>query len=728
MFCNKCGAENQNSSKFCLKCGAPIQNVAGFNNVAVPNTQQPVNNTSVHNNASTYNYGQTYNNIPMQNAPRQNMPMQNNMYGSYYNPPKKKSKKKLWAVLAGFVAVAAAVGIFIGITQSDNNSGTGGTPVKPVIQTNGEIVGRTIMIYMIGSNLESDSGLATEDIKEFLEADSSDDVNIVLQTGGAKSWKYEGIEAGKVQRFKVEDNNLVELDKLGSLSMVETDTLTDFIEFSKENYPAEDYVLVMWNHGGGVPIGFGSDEIHDGELTDVEIGQAIEDADIHFESLIFNACEMCSLELFMAIKDNVDYVVACESSLYGYSLYGSGINHKNWINLAADKEVTAQQYCEQILDDYIKFLEKIDSKGSMSVVRMDRIDEVYEAYRDYMSEVYKDIKNGGYAGYMQARGECGYYEASDSVDLSTLASKYENDYSTALQNAVTNAVVRTKSDISYGHGITVYAPFEHAEYYNQGRESFETLDYDDDIIDCYDLIASKILYNSDLTAYAGNWYVEQQNESDVSHGQYYTLDYKDMGSYAAIALTPEDWSVVQNVTMYIYEYIESEDEVYVYGSDMQYTTDNNDYIKVAPPDHWLFLNECTPTISCIYRDYYDDGSVYAVYFAYAYVNNTQAYIRIDCTEDNPDGNIIGYYEADFENNEWGELCLFEDNDLVQLALQTYAGDETIYRQVGENFRGADIKSEVYNMRYDAGDSYYMSYEIEDVYGNIYETELIEVTN
>lgn len=44
----------------------------------------------------------------------------------------------------------------------------------------------TILVYMIGSDMESDFHMASDDIQEMMDAGSSLNVNVVLQTGGAK--------------------------------------------------------------------------------------------------------------------------------------------------------------------------------------------------------------------------------------------------------------------------------------------------------------------------------------------------------------------------------------------------------------------------------------------------------------------------------------------------------------------------------------------------------------
>ena len=46
----------------------------------------------------------------------------------------------------------------------------------------------TIMLYLCGTDLESRSQMATSDLQEMLNADLSDDVNLIVYSGGCKKW------------------------------------------------------------------------------------------------------------------------------------------------------------------------------------------------------------------------------------------------------------------------------------------------------------------------------------------------------------------------------------------------------------------------------------------------------------------------------------------------------------------------------------------------------------
>ena len=139
----------------------------------------------------------------------------------------------------------------------------------------------TVFVYMNGSDLESEDGEATEDLCEMLAANISSQVNVLVETIGTKSWsKRLEIASDHTQRYKVEAGNLVLVDdSLGQLDCTSPDTLADFISWGAENYPANRYILIFWDHGAGPVYGFGYDEhqSEDSVLTIDEIQTAFRD-------------------------------------------------------------------------------------------------------------------------------------------------------------------------------------------------------------------------------------------------------------------------------------------------------------------------------------------------------------------------------------------------------------------------------------------------------------------
>jgi len=101
----------------------------------------------------------------------------------------------------------------------------------------------TVMVYMNGSDLESEDNEATTDLTEMVKGFSggSDKVNIIVQTMGTKKWnsKY-GISSKKTERYLVGQNGLTLVDgTLSQLDCTKASTLADFIKWGRDNYPAD---------------------------------------------------------------------------------------------------------------------------------------------------------------------------------------------------------------------------------------------------------------------------------------------------------------------------------------------------------------------------------------------------------------------------------------------------------------------------------------------------------
>lgn len=620
-------------------------------------------------------------------------------------------------------------------------------PAAP--QEEKQVAKRTLMLYVIGSNLEYDynangegytKGLASMDIEEILEANYSEDLNIIIQTGGTKQWKNEDIKGGMVQRFRVGEEGLEEIENLGRVCMTDKSTLSDFIQFSKENYPAEEYALILWDHGGGVPNGFGVDDLFSGKtLTDVELGQALKDGGVHFDAIIFNACLMCSLEVYMSICDYTDYAVAAESVVTGtvMSMIGSGFEYTNFVNQMGNPDNTIVGCCEILLDDYMNFLQENNWFGTMTIMRMNRVKEIYNAYEKYIGVCYEKLKQGGYSEVIQARAACGDFDGYDFVDLNTLAYKYENQCSTDLQNAISNAIEVTKSyGYSNGRGITAYFPYELCYLYDRGRSSLVSLNYSDSIIGFYDLLASKNLYYAGRTEYAGDWYIEQTDDTQVAVQENNTQE-NEVGEYLlptserngknVIELTEEDWDIIVESSirkLVAYEY--DDNYLHYLGMNNSYTYDDCRNLTMEAPRSWLRVNDKLPTSEVIYI-LEDDESYYCEFMVYAYVDGAPALILVTMTDTIDNMSVVGYFPCDdnFENYDQGYY--FEGAEEISLVVMAheYASDSTVYREYADKFTSDELFATYEALDMSGYKTAYVQYCFDDTYGNSYHTDIVE---
>ena len=123
------------------------------------------------------------------------------------------------------------------------------------------------------------------------------------------------------ERFVIENGDMTLLQSPGSMNMTDADTLSDFIRFSAESYPADRYELILWDHGGGTMTGFGYDELYeDTSLTLSSLSTALYNGGVQFDFIGFDACLMATAEVAYALDPYADYLIASEESEPGEGL------------------------------------------------------------------------------------------------------------------------------------------------------------------------------------------------------------------------------------------------------------------------------------------------------------------------------------------------------------------------------------------------------------------------
>ena len=100
----------------------------------------------------------------------------------------------------------------------------------------------TYMVYMAGDNSLSTAG--DEDLREMRQVGSSPDVNVLVQFDNAGN---KGTRRFYIRRGGINEK----VEELEETDSGDPNVLKDFIAWSCDNYPADRYALILWNHGGG---------------------------------------------------------------------------------------------------------------------------------------------------------------------------------------------------------------------------------------------------------------------------------------------------------------------------------------------------------------------------------------------------------------------------------------------------------------------------------------------
>nr|MCR5105438.1 hypothetical protein [Eubacterium sp.] len=354
------------------------------------------------------------------------------------------------------------------------------------IEKNGSLSGvadeNTVMIYMVASNLESEMGAASMDISEMIK--SGVDVsktNVVIFTGGASQWKSD-VPSDKNYVFRLDgkgglytDGSTSDLENMG-----EAETLLGFLDFCGENYKADNYTLIFWDHGAGPVYGYGLDEVYQNDImTYTEMSSAMAASPFSSKNKLdlvgFDACLMASIEYANLFSSYADYMVASQEVEPGLGWDYSFLDEYN----STSKPT---KIADRILDGFSSFYDAHASMMSnpmytLSCMDLSKTKGVTSAVDDLFGDMYKGLGNGDYSEIVKARdralnlGATAYGskgDAIDQIDVGSMAEEFNGLYSGtsgSVDKAIEDFIVKQASNVDGTSGISIYFPYSNQLFY-----------------------------------------------------------------------------------------------------------------------------------------------------------------------------------------------------------------------------------------------------------------------
>lgn len=219
----------------------------------------------------------------------------------------------------------------------------------------------TVMVYMDADGDLEEYGLLN--LNQMESVGSNDDLNIVVQCDRAPGYDATNGDWTDTRRFYItrdDDMSRVTspvLEKLGEVDMGQPQTLSDFVAWATTNYPAEHYLMVLWNHGAGWRAryrlnggrGIIFDDTSNTFLTMGELNAGLSVPGIHFDLIAIDCSLMGMLEVVYEIKDRADYIVASEESPPGPGYP----YHRILGALASNPTMTAEQLGRIIVEEHV---------------------------------------------------------------------------------------------------------------------------------------------------------------------------------------------------------------------------------------------------------------------------------------------------------------------------------------------------------------------------------------
>ncbi len=379
----------------------------------------------------------------------------------------------------------------------------------------------TIMVYICGSNLESDDGLASKDIEEMrCVPNQPDEVNIIFETGGASAWKSNIIKgngankvtASELGRYHIEDNDFIKDDGVTYESMGESSTLQSFLTWGFENYPAEKYGLILWNHGGAMDGCCYDEKANDDCLTADEVETAVTNArnakniTDKLEFITYDACLMAVQDIAEINSHNFNYMLSSQESEGGY-----GYDYDAWLPLLyQDSDVDTVELLSLIGDTFLKEEKKYFNDQTQSAYDLSKMPAYYNAFEAFAAKARTVITSSSEWSTFKSAinsakkyGESDGYYPFDVFDVVSAMDKVIDKYSTleneaeAVKTAVGELVVYEDHHTgTSGCGINLFCPI----YGRSGGTTKSTYQKQTNFTNWYALVSEYGSWSS------GSWY------------------------------------------------------------------------------------------------------------------------------------------------------------------------------------------------------------------------------
>lgn len=337
----------------------------------------------------------------------------------------------------------------------------------------------TLMVYMVGSDLESEAGLASMDLIEMQESGLvNENVDLVILAGGTTSWNI-NMSSDALHLMHYDPDKGIMFNDTELQDMSSPDTLHSFLEYCASNYPADQTGLIFWDHGGGPLFGYGNDELSDEMMPMYGLVAALEASpykDKGLDFIAFDACIMGSLEVATELEPYTDRLVVSAENVPGY---GMNYSYLSALNSTDDLGTLTRSMIDSTADFYSELNSQAIGQGMDLVFceyDLTKVDALNQATGELFAAAAEHQKQNPlfWKKLYQSRDRSleysgGQVDLTDLGDLTTYTMEYLPEESVKVQDCLRDVVVYGRSNMMDSTGVNIYFPHSQPKIYQYAR-------------------------------------------------------------------------------------------------------------------------------------------------------------------------------------------------------------------------------------------------------------------
>jgi len=333
----------------------------------------------------------------------------------------------------------------------------------------------TVLVYMDADNdLEQFSIL---NMNQMEKLGTNDNIALVVQWDRRSGFDisngdWTGTRRYLVTHDSIDDNSIrsIMLQDMGEVDMANPQNLKSFIQWGAQQYPAQHYLVVIWNHGAGwrkqtqePGRGVLYDDTNGTFMTMNQLALGL-NAGIPLDLVAFDASLMGMVEVAYEIKDRASYVAFSEESPPGPGYpYDKILAH-----LFANPKMSPAELGSYFVQEHIAAYP--NSNVTQSTIDLKQMNALAQSIDSFASALRNRLSDSNFKGQIrnlrQQTQSYGYEYYRDLYHFADLVDSNVSDgtvraaarqVKTSLLTAILSEA-HTGPDVTNSHGLSIYLP------------------------------------------------------------------------------------------------------------------------------------------------------------------------------------------------------------------------------------------------------------------------------